>query len=66
MNVTLTVRQKEVLRLVCEDLTRNQIADQLGINVKTVDHHKGLMYRKLKCGPAGLVRFAINQGLVKT
>ncbi|WP_162452941.1 AAA family ATPase [Phytoactinopolyspora mesophila] len=43
----LTSRQTEVLRLLAEDLTYQEIADRLFVSVKTVDHHAAAVRAKL-------------------
>lgn len=43
----LTPRQFEVLRLLAKGLMRKEIADELGISIKTVDSHTVAMYKTL-------------------
>jgi DNA-binding NarL/FixJ family response regulator len=43
----LTNRQLEVLRLVVEGLNNEQIADELYLSKKTVEHHVSAIYSKL-------------------
>jgi DNA-binding CsgD family transcriptional regulator len=43
----LTTRQTEVVRLLAENLTYQQIADRLYLSVKTVDHHTAAARAKL-------------------
>jgi DNA-binding CsgD family transcriptional regulator len=45
---SLTPRQKETLRLVAQGLTNREIADQLGISVRTVEVHRFNLMRRLK------------------
>jgi DNA-binding NarL/FixJ family response regulator len=62
---TLTLRQREVLRLVAEGNSTKQVAAQLGLSVKTVEAHRGAIMERLGIRDlAGLVRFAIRSGLV--
>jgi len=44
----LTPRQHTVLHLISEGLSRQQIADRLGLSVKTVDAHKTNIRERLK------------------
>jgi two-component system response regulator NreC len=61
----LTPREREVLQLVARGLNNRQIAERLHISVKTVETHRGNMMRKLDVHDrAGLVKFAIDSGLI--
>jgi DNA-binding NarL/FixJ family response regulator len=61
----LTLRQREVLRLVAEGNSTKQVAARLGLSVKTVEAHRGAIMERLGIRDlAGLVRFAIRAGLV--
>ena len=61
----LTQRELEVLKLVAEGYTNQQIADQLAISIKTVQAHRANVMEKLGLqGITHLVRFAIRTGLL--
>lgn len=61
----LTLRQREVLRLVAEGSSSKQIAGRLGLSAKTVEAHRAAIMDRLDIHDlAGLVRFAIRSGLV--
>ncbi len=61
----LTQRQREILQLVAEGCTSKQIAQRLGLSVKTVERHRvELMHRLEIHDIAGLVRWAIRHGLI--
>jgi len=61
----LTSRQREVLQLIAEGLTNREIAEILGISVKTVESHRTHLMNRLEIHDvAGLVRYAIRIGLV--
>lgn len=61
----LTKREREVLKLIAEGLTNQQISDKLFISPRTVDTHRTNLIRKLDIHDlALLVRFAIEHGLV--
>jgi DNA-binding NarL/FixJ family response regulator len=62
--ITLTGREMEVIRMVCEGLNNKEIAERLSISPLTVRHHLSSIYRKL--GVASrlkLVIYAYNNGL---
>lgn len=61
----LTSRQREVLKLIAEGLTTKEIAQKLGLSIKTVKTHRTELMEQLDIHDiAGLVRFAIHVGLV--
>jgi len=61
----LTFRQREILQHIAEGRNTKQIADLLGISIKTVESHRLQLMRRLKIDNIpGLVRFAIYTGLV--
>ena len=61
----LTNREREVLTLVAEGLSNKEVANQLGVGVRTVETHRERIIRKLDIhSVAGLTRFAIAKGLV--
>lgn len=60
----LTVREVEVIGLVARGLTDRQIAGELFISPKTVDHHLRRIFRKVQvANRAGLAAYAQRQGL---
>ncbi len=62
----LADRERQVLQLVAEGKTSKEIADALGISVKTVESHRAHLMEKLQIhDTAGLVRYAIREGLVQ-
>ncbi|HOY05568.1 MAG TPA: response regulator transcription factor [Saprospiraceae bacterium] len=66
MQVEITNREKEVLQLICEEYTTQEIADRLFLSVRTVDGHRNNLLSKLGCrNTAGLVVYALQNGLVK-
>jgi len=61
----LTPRETEVLRLVAQGYTSQQIAEQLSISANTVETHRAHIMEKLGLrGRAQLVRYAIARGLL--
>jgi len=60
----LTRREKEVLKLIVDELTTHEIAEKLFISTKTVETHRSHLIQKLDVrNTAGLVRIAIEKGL---
>ncbi len=62
----LTPRQREILRLVADDLTNEQIAARLGISVATVKMRVHRVRRRLGVrGRAGAVGRAYRLGILE-
>ncbi len=62
----LTDREKQVLKLVAEGYPHKEVADMLGISVKTVIAHQTNIGEKLGIHTrAGLIKFAIQKGIIK-
>jgi two-component system response regulator NreC len=60
----LSTREREVLQLMAEGKTTNQIADGLCVSVKTVEAHRKQVMTKLGIhSVAELTKYAIRQGL---
>ncbi len=60
----LSAREREVLQLMAEGRTTNQIADGLCVSVKTVEAHRKQVMNKLGIhSVAELTKYAIRQGL---
>ena len=58
-------REKEVLKLIVEEFTTQEIADNLYISLKTVESHRSSLLAKLNArNSAGLVRVAIENNLI--
>jgi two-component system, NarL family, nitrate/nitrite response regulator NarL len=61
---TLTEREREVLSHISEGLLNKQIADRLGIGVRTIETHRERIMRKLDIHTvAGLTKYAISRGM---
>lgn len=62
----LTEREKEVLKLVAEGRTSQEIADLLNLSKKTVMCHRANVYKKLGThNRTELIKYAIRRGLVE-
>lgn len=65
-NINISKREKEVLILICQGYSNNEIGEKLFISPKTVDSHRGSLV--LKTGTkntANLVMFAIKHKLIE-
>jgi len=62
---TLSSREREILQLVAEGKTSQEIAERLSISPKTVDTYRSRLMHKIGVDDvAGLVRFAIQNGVI--
>lgn len=62
----LTKREEEILRLIAQEMTNNEIADRLFISMHTVETHRKNLIRKIGVkNTAGLVKYAMQQGLAE-
>jgi two-component system nitrate/nitrite response regulator NarL len=62
----LTERETEVLALLAQGDSNKRIAQKLGISTRTVETHRLSLRRKLGIAtPAGLVKYAMERGLIK-
>jgi DNA-binding NarL/FixJ family response regulator len=62
---TITLREREVLKLLGEGYQNKEIADTLHISVKTVEKHRANIMNKLDLhNAAALTAYAIEHGLV--
>ena len=60
----LTARERQVLQLMAEGKSTNQIAESLFVSVKTVEAHRKQLMNKLDIhNVAELTKYAIRQGL---
>lgn len=63
--IVLTRREKEVLELIAEGLTNNEIASRLFISITTVDtHRKNLLTKFDAKNTATLIRLAVQKQMI--
>lgn len=63
----LTSRESEVLQLIAEGKANKEVADELGISIKTVEKHRqNLMVKLAIHDTAGLTRYAIGAGIIES
>jgi DNA-binding NarL/FixJ family response regulator len=59
-------REKEIIELICAQLTNKEIADKLFISVRTVEGHRLKILEKMNVkNTVGLVVYAMKNGIVK-
>jgi DNA-binding NarL/FixJ family response regulator len=64
---SLTKREREVLKLVAEGKTSKQIANELFISSRTVEHHRASMTKKLDISTlSDLIKYAIQKGYISS
>ena len=65
-DVPLTKREKEILKMIAEGLSSQEIADKLFLSLRTIDTHRFNINQKLDVkNTAGLVKEAIRRGLIE-
>lgn len=63
-NDELTDREKEVVKLVCEELTNQEIAERLCLSPRTVETHRQRILDKIGAkNTVGIVIYALVQGI---
>jgi DNA-binding NarL/FixJ family response regulator len=63
----LTIREREILRLIAQGRRSKEIALMLGVSVRTVETHRAAGMRKLHLHSiAEVVRYAIREQLIQT
>jgi DNA-binding NarL/FixJ family response regulator len=61
----MTRREKEILKMIAEENTNSEIATKLFLSLRTVENHRNNLLQKLHVkNTAGLVKIAMNEGLV--
>jgi DNA-binding NarL/FixJ family response regulator len=62
---SLTIREREVLKLVAEGSSNKEIAEYLSLSIKTIEKHRSSLMRKLNLrNSAMLIAYAIEKGIV--
>lgn len=62
----LTEREYEFVRLACSDSTYTQIADEMGIKLKTIENYRDTVFKKLHINSRiGLVVLCFKKNLIK-
>lgn len=64
-SVSLTDREKEILLLICRELTMKEIGEKLSLSEKTIHNHRARIMDKLGVrNTVGLVKYAYESGLI--
>lgn len=65
LNYKISTREKEILKLILEEYTSQEIGDKLFISTRTVDLHRGKLLSKLGAkNSLGLARIAYKFNLI--
>lgn len=66
MPAKLSKREIEIIQLIAEEFTTNEIAEKLFISLHTVESHRKNILRKTNSrNLAGLIKYAIKKGIVE-
>lgn len=61
----LTERETEVLTLIANEMTNEEIGQELGLSKRTIDAHRQNILNKLQVkNTAGLIKYAVKMGFV--
>lgn len=61
----LTKREMEVLQLIGQELTTEQIATRLQVSIPTIETHRHNLLQKLGAkSVVGMIKIAFKQGLI--
>eukprot|EP01133_Synstelium_polycarpum_P011129 gene11129-12965_t len=63
--ITFTGRENEIIKLICQQYTAQQIADKIFLSKRTVEGHRVKIMEKINAkNMAGLVIFALKNGII--
>jgi two-component system, NarL family, nitrate/nitrite response regulator NarL len=66
MTKDLSIRETQILRLIAEGKENREIAQVLGISVRTVEAHRARIMLKLDLeSVTSLVRYAVRHGIIE-
>jgi len=64
--VNITKREEEILQLLCNGLSKNEIAEKLHLSIKTIENHKNSLLSKTNSkNTVSLVMYAIKNKIVE-
>lgn len=65
-SIKLTIKERQVLDLVCKQLSNKEIADLMFLSEKTIKRHRSTLNEKVGAkNAAGLIVYAIQNGLFR-
>jgi two-component system, NarL family, response regulator DegU len=65
-DLVASVLRKDIVGLLCQELTNKEIGDRLGLSERTVENHRYRILEKLNLkSTIGLVRYAYDSGIIK-
>lgn len=63
--VELTDREREIVTLICREMSNKEIGSKLGLSERTIENHRFRLMEKLNLkSVVGLVRFAYENGFI--
>lgn len=63
--IDFTLRELDVIKMICQEMTNKEISDNLKIGVRTVETHRNNIISKIGCrNTAGIALYAIKNNLV--
>ena len=66
LQIDLTSREKEILILIAEGLTNNEISEKLFLSKRTIEGHRQSLIEKTGCrNTASLIKFSILNGILQ-
>ena len=65
VEILLTKREKEIIQKIADDMSNQQIADELHISLRTVETHRRNLMQKLKVKTVvALLKYAAQRGII--
>jgi len=59
-------RKRQIIKLVCHQLTSKEIGEKLGLSIKTVEVHRFQIFKQIKAkNNVGVALYAIKNGIYK-
>lgn len=64
--VKITIRETEIIRMICDQHSSNEIADKLCLSSKTIKRHRQILFDKTGVkNVVGLVLYAIKNDIYR-